>query len=268
MQQRPDRCADLRVDGLDATVISGVAHDVCPGKRDDAVGSPRYTTRDAYGQRHGAKDQGSRCGANDGKRRSRLHRLLDLLSLHRSRDGHLPRPARPSHDHDPGQARARRARREDDLRRDREQRVPPRDPRRTAVPDEGPRRIDAPRAPRYGPPRSVSLLDKRLILVGGKGGVGRSTVAAAIATTCASRGRKTLLFEANANDRFGSYFGAAAVGTQITQLAPNLSAVNTTPAAALQEYGLMILKFKTVYNAIFENRITKAFLRAVPGMDD
>jgi anion-transporting ArsA/GET3 family ATPase len=114
----------------------------------------------------------------------------------------------------------------------------------------------------------VSLFDKRLILVGGKGGVGRSTVAAAIASTCASRGRKTLLFEANANDRFGTYFGVPSIGTQITPLGPNLSAVNTTPTAALQEYGLMILKFKTVYNAIFENRITKAFLRAVPGMDD
>jgi anion-transporting ArsA/GET3 family ATPase len=114
----------------------------------------------------------------------------------------------------------------------------------------------------------VSLYDKRLILVGGKGGVGRSTVSAAIASTAASRGRKTLLFEASANDRFGSYFGKPAVGTQITQLAPNLWAVNTTPAAALQEYGLMILKFKKVYDMIFENRITKAFLRAVPGMDD
>jgi anion-transporting ArsA/GET3 family ATPase len=114
----------------------------------------------------------------------------------------------------------------------------------------------------------VSLYDKRLILVGGKGGVGRSTVSASIASICASRGRKTLLFEANANDRFGAYFGKPAVGTQITQLAPNLHAVNTTPGAALQEYGLMILKFKTVYDMIFENRITKAFLRAVPGMDD
>jgi anion-transporting ArsA/GET3 family ATPase len=114
----------------------------------------------------------------------------------------------------------------------------------------------------------VSLYDKRLILVGGKGGVGRSTVAAAIASTCAAKGRKTLLFEASANDRFGSYFGKPPVGLQITQLAPNLSAVNTTPAAALAEYGLMILKFKRVYDMIFENRITKAFLRAVPGMDD
>ena len=44
------------------------------------------------------------------------------------------------------------------------------------------------------------LFDRRLILVVGKGGVGRSTVAAAIASLCAARGKRTLLYEANAND--------------------------------------------------------------------
>ena len=112
------------------------------------------------------------------------------------------------------------------------------------------------------------LYERRLILVVGKGGVGRSTVAAAIAGACAARGRKTLLYETNANDRFGKYFDKPAVGTEITQLAPNLSAVNTTPSAAMTEYGLMILKFKSVYEMVFENRVTKAFLKAVPGLDD
>jgi anion-transporting ArsA/GET3 family ATPase len=115
---------------------------------------------------------------------------------------------------------------------------------------------------------SVDVFDRRLILVVGKGGVGRSTVAAAIAGQCAKRGRKTLLFETNANDRFGSYFDKPAVGTEVTQLAQNLYAVNTNPAAALEEYGLMILKFKSVYEMVFENRVTRAFLRAIPGLDD
>lgn len=115
---------------------------------------------------------------------------------------------------------------------------------------------------------SLSVFDRRLILVVGKGGVGRSTVAAAIAGQCAARGRKTLLFETNANDRFGSYFDKPSVGTEIVQLAPNLSAVNTNPAAALEEYGLMILKFRSVYEMVFENRVTRAFLRAIPGLDD
>lgn len=114
----------------------------------------------------------------------------------------------------------------------------------------------------------MSVLDKRLILVAGKGGVGRSTIAASIAAATARAGRKTLLFEANANDRYGTFFGKAPVGTTISNLRPNLYAVNTNPAAALEEYGLMVLRFRRVYRLVFENRVTKYFLRAIPGLDD
>lgn len=113
-----------------------------------------------------------------------------------------------------------------------------------------------------------ALFDKRLILVLGKGGVGRSTVAAAIAGQCAARGKRTLLYETNANDRFGNYFDKPPVGPEPVQLADKLWAVNATPASALEEYGLMILRFKSVYEMVFENRVTKAFLRAIPGLDD
>ena len=114
----------------------------------------------------------------------------------------------------------------------------------------------------------MDVSERRLILVVGKGGVGRSTVAASIASDLAARGKKTLLFETNANDRFGSYFDKPPVGESVTQLAPNLWAVNASPASALAEYGLMILKFKSVYEMVFENRVTRAFLRAIPGLDD
>lgn len=113
-----------------------------------------------------------------------------------------------------------------------------------------------------------SFLDRRLIVVLGKGGVGRSTVAAAIAGQLARAGKRTLLYETNANDRFGPYFDHPPVGTQPVQLAPNLSAINATPASALEEYGLMVLRWKSVYDVVFENRVTKSFLRAIPGLDD
>jgi anion-transporting ArsA/GET3 family ATPase len=113
------------------------------------------------------------------------------------------------------------------------------------------------------------LFDKQLVLILGKGGVGRTTVAAAIAEACARRGRRTLLYQANANDRFGDLYGhGSPVGTSITRLRDNLYAVNTTPAAALEEYGLMILKFRRVYRMVFENRVTRYFLRAIPGLDE
>jgi anion-transporting ArsA/GET3 family ATPase len=125
----------------------------------------------------------------------------------------------------------------------------------------------APPALGRGNPGGLDL-DRRLILVVGKGGVGRSTVAAAIAGALAAQGKKTLLYETSANDRFGDYFEKPPVGTTPSQLAPNLWAVNTTPASALAEYGLMILRWESVYEMVFENRVTKAFLRAIPGLDD
>jgi anion-transporting ArsA/GET3 family ATPase len=114
----------------------------------------------------------------------------------------------------------------------------------------------------------ASLLDRRLILIVGKGGVGRSTVAASVASACARRGRRTLLFEANANDRFGHFFGTTPVGTDIKPLGRDLHAINTNPAAALEEYGMMILRFRRVYKMVFENRVSRYFLRAIPGLDD
>ena len=78
-----------------------------------------------------------------------------------------------------------------------------------------------PRGAGRGKPQGMNL-DRRLILVVGKGGVGRSTVAAAIAGQCAAQGKKTLLYETSANDRFGDYFGRPPVGDTPSQLAPNL----------------------------------------------
>jgi anion-transporting ArsA/GET3 family ATPase len=98
--------------------------------------------------------------------------------------------------------------------------------------------------------------------------VGRSTVAAALAEAAARRGRRTLLFESSANDRFSELLGAPPVSSEITRLRDNLWAVNTSPADALEEYGLMVLRFKHVYKLVFENRITRYFLRAIPGLDD
>ena len=81
---------------------------------------------------------------------------------------------------------------------------------------------------------SDGILDKRLILVGGKGGVGRSALASAIALACARRGRRTLLFEANANDRFGAWFDRPPVGTSIVQLHDNIAPTRQRRADDLQ----------------------------------
>lgn len=113
-----------------------------------------------------------------------------------------------------------------------------------------------------------SLYEKRLILVLGKGGVGRSTVAAALAAVAAQKGRRTLLYQTSARDRFAQFLGGPEVGVEPVQMRENLFALNTDPAHAIKEYGLMVLRFERVYNMVFENRVTKYFIRAIPGLDD
>ena len=91
----------------------------------------------------------------------------------------------------------------------------------------------------------MNFLDKRVVLVVGKGGVGRSTVAASIALQNARAGKRTLLYQTNATDRFGMFFGKPALGIRSAELAPNLWGVNTNPTAALEEYGLVELTVAT-----------------------
>lgn len=114
----------------------------------------------------------------------------------------------------------------------------------------------------------MSLYDQRFVLFSGKGGVGKTVISSAYALSCARRGERTLLIELNVKDKVSSFFGSSSVGSEIVEVEDNLYAVNVTPDAALQEYGLMILKVKLIYKAVFENRIIRSFLRSIPGLND
>src|SRR5437870_2051808 len=102
----------------------------------------------------------------------------------------------------------------------------------------------------------------------GKGGVGRTTVAAALGTRLSRAGKNTLLFQANAEDTLSGLLGGPPVGERIVEERERLSAINTNPNAALHEYGVMILRYETIYRMVLENRVAKALLRAIPGLDD
>ena len=51
----------------------------------------------------------------------------------------------------------------------------------------------------------VGLLDRRLVFVTGKGGVGKTTVAAALALFASEHGRRTLLCEVDAKGDVASF---------------------------------------------------------------
>lgn len=109
-----------------------------------------------------------------------------------------------------------------------------------------------------------SLLDKRLIFVTGKGGVGKSTVAIALGLTAARRGKRAMVAELSSQERAQRLFGHQPERFRETQLAPGLFTISVDPEHAMDEY--LRVKLGAVGHALAASRLFQAFAMATPGM--
>ncbi len=107
-----------------------------------------------------------------------------------------------------------------------------------------------------------------MLILAGKGGVGRTTVAAALARAAVRKGKSVLIAQTNAPERLGRLLGRAQpIGPEVQAVDERLWAVNMRPKEALHEYGVMLLRFEPIYRAFFENKPMRSFLGAFPGLD-
>jgi anion-transporting ArsA/GET3 family ATPase len=108
------------------------------------------------------------------------------------------------------------------------------------------------------------LLDRRLIFVTGKGGVGKSTVATALGLVAARRGLRTIVAELAAQDRVRQAFGHDAHTFKEVELTDNLFTISVDPEHAMEEY--LRVKTGAVGQALGNSRLFQAFAMATPGM--
>jgi anion-transporting ArsA/GET3 family ATPase len=108
------------------------------------------------------------------------------------------------------------------------------------------------------------LLDKRLIFVTGKGGVGKSTVATALGLLAARRGLRTVIAELSSQERVQRLFEHQAEHFQEVELAPGLYTISIDPEHAMDEY--LRVKIGTLGQALGSSRLFQAFAMATPGM--
>jgi anion-transporting ArsA/GET3 family ATPase len=115
---------------------------------------------------------------------------------------------------------------------------------------------------------AASLFERRFVILSGKGGVGRTTVAAALARAAVHAGKRVLVAQMDSPERLGRLLGhVGSIGPEVIPVSEGLDAVNMSAKAAMKQYGLMVLRYETLYRTIFENKAVQGFLAAVPGLD-
>src|SRR3954471_11165860 len=110
-----------------------------------------------------------------------------------------------------------------------------------------------------------SLMDKRLIVVTGKGGVGKTTVSLALGLAAARAGKRTMVAEVAEQERMARAFRREGLGYSEAELADNLWGMSIDPERALKEYlGQQV--GGTLGGVLTGNRIFEYFAAAAPGV--
>lgn len=112
------------------------------------------------------------------------------------------------------------------------------------------------------------ILDRQLIFVTGKGGVGKSTVVSALGRALARRGRRTLVAELDAYSALETLLDVNLEGSEISRVTDNLSALNLEASEAFVEAIRQFLPSDRLVRTLVNNRIARVFFDAAPGVNE
>jgi anion-transporting ArsA/GET3 family ATPase len=112
----------------------------------------------------------------------------------------------------------------------------------------------------------LDLFEKRLLVVTGKGGVGKSVVAAALAHLASRQGKNVLLVEMDTEDRLGDLFETTPIRDKIVPVRENVSGVALSPRTVMGDFFRSHVKVKAVYGPILDSRLFNYFFDAAPAL--
>ena len=96
------------------------------------------------------------------------------------------------------------------------------------------------------------MLDRQLLFITGKGGVGKSTVAASLGRAAVAQGKRVLLCEMDAKGALSTLLQTSELSFTPREISPNLSVMTMNTQDALREYVSIFLK--------------TSFVAAIPGL--
>lgn len=104
--------------------------------------------------------------------------------------------------------------------------------------------------------------------VSGKGGTGKSLMAAGLALREARRGRKTLLVELGERSFYKDFFGLPEVGYRPSRLADGLDVALWNGTESLREYARHLIKVEALVRLFFDNPVSRGLIDVAPGLPE
>ena len=114
----------------------------------------------------------------------------------------------------------------------------------------------------------ATLASRQLLVVTGKGGVGKTTVAVALATVLADAGRRTLVLEVDPRENAHRMLGVAPSGGEVAKVRPRLFLQNLRPRAVLDQVVREQVRIGPVVKRILASEVYRHFAEGAPGFKE
>ena len=115
----------------------------------------------------------------------------------------------------------------------------------------------------------LGLLSKRLLIVSGKGGVGKSTVTAATALLASRQGLNVIVVEIDTVPTVLQLLGGSGeVGYVPREVKPRVSVMNIDGFSAIEDYLAAKFGGKRILKRVLKNKIYRYFVAAAPGLKE
>ncbi|HEU4392362.1 MAG TPA: ArsA family ATPase [Solirubrobacterales bacterium] len=106
------------------------------------------------------------------------------------------------------------------------------------------------------------------MIVTGKGGVGKTTVAVALGLRAAAEGKRTIVCEVASQENASRMFDHTEVGFHEVEMEENLWSISIDPDESMREYVLLQLKVRAMRDMLFRSRIFNYLAAATPGLKE
>ncbi|APJ04263.1 ArsA family ATPase [Silvanigrella aquatica] len=114
----------------------------------------------------------------------------------------------------------------------------------------------------------LKQISQKLLFVVGKGGVGRTTVSASLASYFAKQGEKVLVVQWSLKDSISPLYSMSPCHHKETAVPGGFKVMNYSASDAIREYFVDHLKMKLIYAMVIENRHVQRLIHAAPGVQE